>query len=398
MTPRPYQLEMAAEAFAVMQKYGLVYLSAQERVGKTLPAILVCEKMKARHILVLTKKAAVDGWYSTLKQFSHTKHYTVTNYHRAPKIIDMFDLVILDEAHNYISSFPKTSKLWASVRKLTVHKPLIYVSATPCAQGYQLLYHQFALSSYTPYADWPNPYGWFKEFGIPDSIWISGKEIQQYKKVEAAAWDMVKHLFITKTREEVGFEHEPEDKLHYIKLNEKTRAVYNIITKKRVIRLNGEDLICDTVGKLRTSLHMIEGGCMIINEGKKRNYFVLGNTEKIDYIKDTWGDSDKLVIMYNYIAERKKLEEHFKHASILQATTYAEGVDLHMYDHLVIYSQDFSTARHTQRRARQTNKLRDTPIEVHFLVVKKAISEQVYQAVSVNKTNYVDKLYANDLL
>jgi hypothetical protein len=206
------------------------------------------------------------------------------------------------------------------------------------------------------------------------------------------------------TRDEIGFEHEPEDVLHYIDLQPKTVSVYNAIMKSRAVKLNGWDLICDSIGKLRTSLHMLEGGVTLVTTEEpkkkklKRNYIQLGNTEKIDYIKSKWGDKSNVVIMYNYIAEKTKLEEHFSQAQVLQATSFAEGVDLCGYEHLIIYSQDFSTARHTQRRARQTNKIRETEIKVHFLIVKEAISDQVYQAVSINKENYVDRLFNKQLL
>jgi hypothetical protein len=134
---------------------------------------------------------------------------------------------------------------------------------------------------------------------------------------------------------------------------------------------------------------MIEGGVAKIGD----KYLSLENTEKIQYIKKTWGDSSSMVIMYHYIAEGEKLRAYFKNAAILQATRYAEGVDLSQYKHLIIYSQDFSAARHTQRRARQANKLRKDDITVHYLLVTGGVSEQVYTAVSVNKQNYVDSLY-----
>jgi ERCC4-related helicase len=125
---------------------------------------------------------------------------------------------------------------------------------------------------------------------------------------------------------------------------------------------------------------------------------VLNNTEKVDYIKKHFGDTEDLVIMYNYKAELTKLSAHFKKAKLLQGTSYAEGVDLSMHKHLVVYSQDFSTARHTQRRARQANMNRKEPITVHFLLVKKAISEEVYKTVSINKKNYVDSVFSGDTL
>ena len=64
-----------------------------------------------------------------------------------------------------------------------------------------------------------------------------------------------------------------------------------------------------------------------------------------------------------------------------------------MYKHLVIYSQNWSTAQHTQRRARQANKERKEPILVHFLLMKNAISDQVYKTVALNKRNFVDSVF-----
>ena len=95
--------------------------------------------------------------------------------------------------------------------------------------------------------------------------------------------------------------------------------------------------------------------------------------------------------MANYRAEQYFLPKFFPKALVVSATSNAEGVDYSMYEHLIIYSQNFSTSKHSQRRARQANKNRTTPIKVHFYLVKGAISEQVFDTVSVNKTNFIDK-------
>jgi len=139
---------------------------------------------------------------------------------------------------------------------------------------------------------------------------------------------------------------------------------------------------------------MIEGGVTKIED----QYLQLKNREKIDYILKTWGDTANTVIMYNYIAEGNKLREVFKNCPILHATSYAEGVDLSMYDNLVVYSMNFSTSKHSQRRARQANQLRKDPINVHFLLVKKAVSEQVYKTVAINKRNFVDSVFTREKL
>lgn len=395
MTPYPHQIALAEVAYDVLAENMIAYLAMEERTGKTLTAVLVCEMAAVQSILVITKKKALDGWHETLAKFKHLKSYTVTNYHQVKKYGMDYDLVILDEAHNYLSAFPKSSSMWDEVKAKTKGKPIIYISATPYAQGTQGLYHQFALSDWSPFKKWSSGYSWFKTFGIPETVYLSGRQVETYKKVETDDVLMYcKHLFVKATRQELGFEHEPEDKIHYIELAEATREVYNIMVAKKALELNSYTLELDTTMKLRTTLHMLEGGVMKVNN----EYVVLGNKEKINYILDNWGDTDDLAIMYQYKAEQTKLQACFKKALILQATSFAEGVDLSHIKHLVVYSQDFSTARHSQRRARQANKNRDEEIVVHFLLVKGGVSEQVYTTVSVNKTNFIDSLFQETTL
>lgn len=394
MTPYSFQTELSKQAYTILAKEYIVYLAMEERTGKTLTAILTAEQTSVKSILVITKKKALGGWQETLAAFPHKKRYTVVNYHQAHKQAS-HDLIILDESHNYISSFPKAGKLWKEVKALCIDKPIIYMSATPYGQGPQMLYHQFKLSAWSPWNKYPNFYSWFKTFGKPYQLEINGIKINQYDKCDTDfILGCVDHLFITKTRNQLGFKHEPRDQIHFVELNKSTKDVYNELLEHQIVELRAGTLVCDTKAKLRVSLHMLEGGVAKIDD----NRIVLANEEKIDYIKKHFGDHEGLVIMYNYIAEKEKLNAHFTHARILQATSYAEGVDLHKYSDLIIYSQDFSTARHTQRRARQANKNRDTPITVHFLLVEKGLSQQVYKTVSVNKKNFVDSVFKKESL
>jgi hypothetical protein len=394
MTPWPEQVDLANKVYAVLKAKGLAYLAAEERTGKTLAAILVAEKTPAKTVLVVTKKKPMVDWIKTVEAYDSKLDIKVTNYHNAHKA-DRADLVILDEAHNYISSFPKPGLIWKQLKPLCKHVPILYLSATPYAQGPQMLYHQFALSSYSPWKLYPTFYSWFKTFGEPYQIEINSMAVNQYDRCKVDfAIACVEDLFVTATRKSLGFTQEPTDKLHYIELNDNTKAVYNEVIEHEIVELSVGWLVCDTNSKLRYSLHQLEGGTIKIDN----LYYVLANQEKADYILEHFGDTENLVIMYNYKAEKEKLSVLFKHATILQATSYAEGIDLHQYDDLVIYSQDFSTARHTQRRARQANRNRKTPIVVHHLLVKKGLSEQVYKTVSVNKKNFVDSVFERDLL
>ena len=394
MTPYPRQVELARRGLIILREHMMVYLACEERTGKTLASILMAEDLDIKSVLVLTKKNALKGWNETLSAYPHKKKYTVTNYHQA-KNCARHDLLILDEAHNYISGFPKQSAMNIAVKCLSQRVPIIYISATPHAQGYSMLYHQFSLSSWSPWRTYSTFYSWFHTYGIPDHAWFHGRQVPIYNKTKQ---DLViaccQHLFITATRKQLGFKHEPKDKLHYLDLKQGTMDVYNELMKDKYLLVNGHELIADTSMRLRAALHMLEGGALKVDG----NFIVMPNHEKIDYIKKQWGDNEHVAIYYQYIAEGIKLRKHFKKAMILQATSFAEGIDLAHVDNLVIYSQDWSTARHTQRRARQAASHRDKPITVHFLLVKKAISDQVYNTVSINKTNFVDSVFEREYI
>ncbi len=407
MIPRAYQIGMARDALAILREHKLVYLAAEERTGKTLAAILTAELYGARDVLVITKKKALAGWNETLANYSANCNIVVINYHSAWKMIGSYDLVILDESHNYISAFPKigttaaqrnvqrktgkdNTNIYDAVRRICRNTPVMYISATPYAQGPQMLYHQFSVCTWSPWRMFDNFYRWFDKYGEKYTIKIDGIEVNQYSKCHVdAIVGSVKHLFVTKTRTELGFTQEPVDKIHYVELSDTTKYWYNKLQKDELIELEAGMLVCDTNSKMRIALHALEGGVANLDDKK----VVLKNREKIDYILKHWGDNESLVIMYNFQAELIKLQDVFKKALLLQATSYAEGVDLHKYNDLVIYSQDYSAGRHTQRRARQCNMKRDTPIVVHHLLVKKGVSEQVYKIVCENKKNFVDSVF-----
>ena len=392
--PYEHQIKIANEAYKVLKENLLVYLSMQERTGKTLTSILISEMSKSKRILVVTKKKAIEGWEDTLKRFEHSKIYTIINYESLHKISGVFDLIIVDEAHSKIASFPKTSKTWKELYKFTKNKPIIYLSATPSAQTRAQLYHQFKLSSWSPWSKFRDFYSWFRHYGIPETKYIGSRPIKIYDKVfDDDIKEETKHLFISYTRKELGFEHEPNDILHYVDLCDKAKQQYNTFMKHKVLELEDGTLVLgDTPMSLRTRSHQIEGGTLVIDD----EFYFLGHTDRIDYIKNEWGDTNQLVIFYQYRAEKVLLEKHFKKATILQGTSFAEGVDLSMYKTCVVYSMDFSTAKYTQRRARQCNMKREEPIDFHFLLTKKARSEKVYNTVAVNRMNYVESYFEDE--
>lgn len=400
MKPYPHQTELAEKAKELLAKYNIAYLTMAERTGKSLTGLLALE---GKNVLVITKKAAISGWQETLDACPWLKgNFELINYHSAHKCSGDYDAIVLDESHAYCSANPKKAKygkLWRDVEIICRNKPIIFMSATPSAQGYHQLYNTLKLSSFSPFKRFNNFYRFYDEYAERDPYGqffmvrtSSTKYVKDYTRVVALCKHEVKHLFITKTRKELNFKQEPTDILHFIQLESRTKKWYNTLITSKVLIGKNSTLIADTSMKLRTSLHMLEGGVLKIDD----EYIQMPNHEKIDYIKSNWGDTKDIAIMYQYVAEGTKLRATFKNAYIYQGITFAEGVDLSHIKHLIIYSQDFSTSRHTQRRARQCNKNRKDTIDVHFLLTKKGISHQVYKTVSVNKKNYVDTYFERE--
>lgn len=423
MIPYPHQEDLSDEGLAIIRQYGLVFFAMEERTGKTLTAILTVEKSAARRCLVLTKKKAITGWDKTLYDYGYVRdfekyvsakaEFTVINYeqmykgHKVRKRIKgrmetvteyrlkpeydpkHFDVIIADESHAYISSVPKPSVSAKILQQIAYDKPVIFLSATPHAQGFQLMFHQLGITKYSPWDSYKSFYAFHHEWGVPDIAYTASGQKETYKRVQPLVAEQFNHLMIRKTRAELGFEHEPYDVIHHLELDEATKEIYNSCQEDEMFILNDLEIPLDSSMKLRTTLHMIEGGAF--KDGDR--YGQLQNREKIDAIRNDFGDREDTVIMFHYKAEGIKLAQYFKRATLLQGTSNAEGVDLSSYRHLIIYSQDFSTAKHSQRRARQASKNRDEPIAVHFYLVKGAISEQVYETVSINKKNFIDSIY-----
>ena len=168
------------------------------------------------------------------------------------------------------------------------------------------------------------------------------------------------------------------DKLHYVELKESTKKLYNELQEHQIAKIDTHTLVCDSIMKLRTSLHMLESGIAKVGE----EYIELGNTEKIDYIKETFGDTNATGIMCHFIGERNLVSKHFKFARIYSSTSHAEGVDLSDLEHFVIMSSGYSGSKFIQRRDRVVNVNGSKSLTVHHILVKKAISEQVYNKVS----------------
>lgn len=384
----PHQIQGAKWALQTIREYGLAYLAWKERTRKTGTALLTAEMSKASTVLVITKKKAIKGWEQHLENLPLTKNYTIINYESVHKVYGDFDFIILDEAHHAISSFPKPSQTWKNVAKLTVKKPILYLSATPYAEHLGLIYHQLRLSSWTP-LKFKNGYDFFRAYGVSNKTRTPYGLVETYTKFkDAEILGKILHLFDFKTRQDVGIEFEPTANVVKVPLTEVTRLRMVEWVNNRILKFGKTEVIGDTDAKMRTIHYQLEGGTI----KTPSSYLVVGS-EKLDYIRKTY-DLDKIAIMAHFIAERDYLKNALPNVPILSADGDAEGVDLSHIDKLIIYSMSFRTSKHTQRLARQANHNRTTPIVVDVLVCDRpAIGYEVYKTVALKEANFTKNSY-----
>lgn len=275
--------------------------------------------------------------------------------------------------------------------------PHIHLSGTAIVESPNGIYHQMSISKYSPFKH-SNFYDFFRVYGKPYYITAAGRDINQYDKADLEKLMPVINSFtVYMTQEDAGIDSSLQavDKLHYVELSTETKKLYNRLQDHQIAKIQWgclaeykdgstcpeefeEDLVCDTVMKLRTSLHMLESGVVKIDD----EYIELGNTEKIDYIKNTFGDNEGVGIMCHFVGEQQLCRKHFKHATIYSSTADAEGVDLSHLTDFIIMSSGYSGAKFIQRRERIINTEGSNTLLVHHILVKKAISEQVYNKVS----------------
>lgn len=401
MRPYPYQIEKANQAFKLVKELGYVYIAGKPRSGKTLTAILVAEaSTKINSVLVLTKKNAIPGWikFTEDKELELKHKYYVTNYEQVGSIKSGryhlklkpkdYDLVIIDESHN-VGKVGKPSNRYRVIKKLCYDMPHIHLSGTAIVESANSIYYQMSISKFNPFK-FLNFYGFFRFWGVPYYIKAMGRDIQQYDKYKPELLNEIDEFTIYMTQEDAGIDKSLQavDIVHYIQLNEDTRELYNTLQEKCIIDIGENKLVCDSTMKLRTSLHMLESGVAKIDD----EYIMIGNKEKIDYVKKVFGDSEDVGIMCNFIGERKLLHSSFKSASIYSSTAHAEGVDLSHLRHFIIFSSGYSGSKFIQRRDRIINIKGSNTLKVHHILVKGAISEQVYKKVS-KKQDFNNKTY-----
>ena len=118
MELRDYQIKNANECTEILNEYGLVYLQHTVRTGKTLTALQIAENVNSFSVLFIKKKKAIDSILSDYSNFNFKYNLDVINYESLHKVVDKYDLIVIDEAHS-IGAFPKPSLRTKKIKELS---------------------------------------------------------------------------------------------------------------------------------------------------------------------------------------------------------------------------------------------------------------------------------------
>jgi hypothetical protein len=397
---RDYQERISNQAVDILREHGLVYLAVEPRCGKTLTSFAIAYKYGAKSVLFVTKKKAKADIVDQLEnsEFSFDV-IEVTNYEQLHNFLPVYDIIIIDEAHN-IATYPTPSLRAKELKRICNGKPIVYLSATPSPESWSQLYHQMWVSSFSPFKDYKNFYAWAKDYVDIRQKYLYGKTINDYscgkqEEIEKAT----NHLFIALTQEQAGFTELVKENILYVKMEASTyKFADRLRIDKVVTNKEGSSVLADTAVKLMQKLHQVYSGTIIIDEPEMLPKVF--DYTKAEFIKHKF-NGQKIAIFYKFKAEAMALRwvlgkvyddpMEFNNADsgvfISQIVSGREGIRLDTADALVMYNIDFSATSYWQSRARIQTKDRVKEAQLYWIFAEGGIEDKIYKAV-MDKRDY----------
>lgn len=401
MNLREYQITSANKGLDILLQKNIVYLALEPRCGKTLIALTIAKHFN--NVLFVTKKKAITSVSSDFNAIGYSYTLDVINYESLHKVNDKYDCVICDEAHGF-GSFPKKSKRLNDLLKIKSNYHIL-LSGTPCPESWSQIYHQLAVSKYSPFKEWKSFYKWAHDFVNVTKKHVSfGNMVNDYTDANLnKIKPYIENIMLTKTQKEVGFTNEINETYLYVEMQPITYKIVDRLKRDLVIESKSGMILADTPVKLQSKLHQIYSGTVKLECGTK----ITLDMSKAEFIKQHF-KGKKLAIFYKYQQESEILKSVFDNITedietfnttnnhiIGQILSIREGTNLSKADAIVFYNLDFSNVSYKQARDRMTTKDR-TKSDVYFIFAKRGIEEKIYKTVTVDKAKYDIKAFKRD--
>ena len=397
MNLRPHQIEKSNELLNVLTKLGCAYLKGEVRSGKTLTVLETANLYGAKKVLFVTKKKAIGSIQKDYDNFNYQYPMTIINYESVHKIkFNDYDLIIYDESH-VNSGFPKPSKRTKLLRERYYNVPCIMLSGTPAAESYSQFFHQFHVTTFSPFNQYKNFYQWSKIFVNVTEKRIGTHTVRDYTKAkESDIEKIIAPYCVTMTQADAGIETIITEHILKVETPKQIQETVKRLIKDRAIEGDNGYIMAETPAKLQSKVHQIYNGSVIYetNEGESRTHIF--STYKADFIKERF-KGRKIAIMYYYQGELEILKKVFKDGittdlndfnnsnknfAIQQSST--EGMNISAAHCLVYYNFHFSGKNYIQSRDRLTIKER-LKNDVYFIIETPGINERILNRVRDKK-------------
>jgi hypothetical protein len=415
---RDYQQEIAERGATVLKELGIVYLFMEPQTGKTLTALTIAVICGYRSVLFLTKKKAVNAIINDYQKSGYEQNFRIVvindemMHNIAP---EEYDLVIHDEHHRF-GAFPKPGKHTRLFKSMFSHLPMIFLSGTPTPESYSQIYHQFWVSSCSPFKS-KNFYAWARLFVNVRQKNIFNGLINDYSEARIdEIIPIISPYILSRTQQEAGFKCQICEDIIYVEASQNTYKIAKKLQSDRFIQGREQTLTADTPVKLMSLLHQIYSGTVLFDEsgnGQDRVSKTL-DTHKTDEILRRF-NGKKIVIFYKFQAEWNAIKnamgdavtnsiEEFKadnddtdlrrKSIALQVVAGREGINLREAEAIVFYNIDHSATSYWQARHRLLTFDREV-VHIYWLFTRAGIEEKIYEAV-VKKKNYTTSMFRRD--
>ena len=395
MELRDYQLKLSNDANAILRRLGFVYLALEVRVGKTAIALNTAKLYGAKNVLFITKKKAIKSIESDYVEFGFDFNISVINTESLHKVTGNFNLIISDEHHKY-GAFPKPSKGAVYFKKTFGHLPIIALSGTMNPESYSQVFHQFWISSYSPFKQYKNFYEWALHYVNIGQKYLGYAIVKDYSVAKGGLIQAaIEKYMITYTQKQAGFTSEVIEKILTVEMNVSTYDLIAKLKKDNIIEGRTEVILADTGAKMMSKLHQMYSGTVKFESG---NSMVLDKSKAL-FIKSQFATT-KIAIFYKFKEELNVILDVFgdlvttdlnefnttNKSIALQIVSGREGINLSAAKYIVYYNIDFSAVSYWQSRARLTTIERPTN-EVFWIFARGGIEWNIYKTV-LNKKNF----------
>jgi hypothetical protein len=401
---RDYQIRLSNEAADILRRKGLVYLAMEVRTGKTLTALQTAENFGAKNVLFLTKIKAFSSIQFDYDQMDFSFKITIANDESLHKVTEDFDLVIHDEHHRF-GAYPKPNAVAKLFKQKYSHLPMIFLSGTPTAESHSQWYHQFWVSDYSPFKEYPNFYKWAVDFVNVKVKHLGYAKVNDYSDADIKHIERrIKYFILTFTQEQAGFTSTVNEMVLEVEMKPITYQIIERLKKDLVVKNSqGQIILADTGVKLMQKVHQLSSGTCKFEDGTSK----VIDYSKAEFIRDNFKDV-KIGIFYKFKEEYNALKsilgnnltdnlEEFNTSDkciALQIVSGREGISLKEAKYLVYYNIDFSSVSYWQSRDRLTTMQRKEN-EIFWLFSKGGIEYKIYKTV-LQKKDYTLNLFKQD--